>query len=87
MTAREKVADVERQVLSMLQTGPVAFVCPFCGLTTEPGQNVLCCDNAADLIDSILDHLDFKRGCEVTNRILDGFEAHREAARKNPCLN
>jgi hypothetical protein len=67
MTAREKVAEVERQVLG----GCTTFSCPFCGLETTPNEGILCCEPAADVILLTLEYVAFKEQQAVMNKVVD----------------
>lgn len=88
MTSREKILNVEQQVRAMLRTGPAAFECPFCGLTTEPNQDVLCCDAAANVLEAIVEHLEFGKAIRTAEQAMDrlaDIEAQERA--KLICLN
>jgi hypothetical protein len=71
MTAREKVIDVDRQIHAMLAGEQTDFQCPFCNLTTSEGEGILCCDEAAEVINAILDHLEHMERCEIVERAMD----------------
>lgn len=76
MTAREKVLNLEQQVMAIInRAADVAgstqqIICPFCGLATFYGQ-VLCCNEAAEVIDAVLDHIEFKQGIERVERVMN----------------
>ncbi len=76
MTAREKVLNIEQQVVAITTgevgpTGPVKQItCPFCGLVTIYGQ-VLCCYECATVVEAVLDHIDFKDSMERTERVMN----------------
>ena len=87
MTSREKVLDLEKQVRHMISgvRDPIIH-CPFCGLDTNLGdfeQNVLCCNEATGVIDAIVNHLEFLKGQELVDKVMDRFEKIRESAAVN----
>lgn len=69
-TSIEKVEEFERQVLAIRDGQSASIDCPFCGLHTDFGQ-VICCENAADCADLIVNHLEFKQYAEVAERAMD----------------
>jgi len=88
MTSRDKVLDVERQVFAIVQNGPASFECPFCGLTTDPDQSVVCCDAAAYVIGAILDHLEFLKSVDLAEKAMNRLADLEARERANLiCLN
>lgn len=82
MTAREKILNVEQQVRSMIDAGGVItdFHCPFCNLDTRLSQtDVLCCDEAAETIHAILDHVEHLERCEVVEKAMNRLEDMKAA--------
>ena len=73
MTAREKVLHIEQQVRAMLDGERTDFECPFCNQITAQGEGILCCDDAAEVINAILDHIEFLERAEVIDRVMDHF--------------
>jgi hypothetical protein len=73
MTSREKVLAIEAQIRNMLEGEQTDFHCPFCELTTTEGEGLLCCDEAAEVVNAVLDHIDHLERVELVNRVMDRF--------------
>ncbi len=71
MSARERVIDAERQVRAIAAGQLQEIHCPFCGLTTPGGMEMLCCENLADIVNAVLDHLEVKQSFEIIDRVLE----------------
>ena len=71
MNAREKVLDVERQVREIVAGQRTEITCPFCGLTTPGGIDMLCCDELSEVVLAVLNHVEFKQQTEVLERVMD----------------
>lgn len=71
MTAREKVANVETQIRAMLAGEQTDFTCPFCDCDTTEGNGILCCDEAAEVINALLDHIEHLNRCQVVDEAMD----------------
>ena len=65
--------ELERQVLLICEGKASVLVCPFCGDTSHPEQGALCCTEAAEVVDAVLDHVEFKHNMGVADRIMDRF--------------
>lgn len=72
MTGREKVLDAERQVRAMLagEQDPT-FCCPFCSVVTNEFNGMLCCNEAAEVVTAVLDHVEHIERCEVVEKTMD----------------
>lgn len=84
MTARDKVLDIESQVRAIVggrQDG--VLWCPFCGLASTPVNEVLCCNEAAEVVTAVLDHIEFKQTVENVNRIMDRLASQQHGALVN----
>ena len=77
MTAREKVANVEQQVREIASGLRGDISCPFCGLDTPGGVEMLCCDKLADTVLAALNHVEFKRQTEILERTMDRMASAR----------
>ena len=75
MTSREKIMDIERQIRAMEAGELTDFYCPFCKVVTTEGNGILCCNEAAEVINAILDYIEFKQGVELIDQIMDRFSA------------
>jgi hypothetical protein len=75
MNSKEKVLDVERQVRAMIDGQQTDFHCPFCDLITTEGEGILCCDEAADVVTAVLDHIEHLERCEVVEQAMDRFSS------------
>lgn len=73
MTAREKVLNIERQVRAIAAGEAEAFDCPFCGLSSSPKEGALCCFEAAEIVEAVLNHIDFKEAMQMADRVMDRF--------------
>lgn len=69
MTGRQKVAELERQVLN--NTAEEGLDCPFCNVHLAFGSLMICCARAARVIEATLNHAEFKEVEKTVNRILD----------------
>lgn len=83
MTSREKVLEVERQVRMMIEANGVItkFQCPFCGLETEFGNaenNVLCCNEASEVVDATLNHVEHIGRVDTIDEVLDRFSGMQQ---------
>jgi len=72
MTSRQKVLEVERQVRAIISADePLALVCPFCEQITEPGCDMLCCNEAAEVVDAVLNYIETEAQLEVVDRVMN----------------
>lgn len=78
MNSREKVLDVERQLRAMIsgQQEPT-FTCPFCNTISNEFNELLCCQEAADTINAVLDHIDFKQAVERAEVVMEKVDKMR----------
>lgn len=76
MNAREKVIKAEQVIREVLAQVRENIDCPFCGLTTEPGQ-MLCCDSMGEVSEVVLNHIEAQQRHEVVQRALDRFQKAR----------
>lgn len=72
--SRQKVLVLEAQIRAMLEGELTEFHCPFCDLVTGEGQYI-CCGNAAEVINAVLDHVEFKKTVEIVDQVMDHFSA------------
>lgn len=79
MNAREKVIEAERQIRCMISGTSKEIHCPFCGEKTVKGQTLLCCENLADLVNAICDHIEVKQKLEVVDRVMDRLASQTQA--------
>lgn len=70
MTGRQKVLAVEAQIRMMLDGQQTKFHCPFCELVTTEGEGILCCDEAAEVVTAVLDHLDHLERCDIVDQAM-----------------
>ena len=75
MTAREKILEVERQTRAIAAGEASLFRCPFCGQSAIPENGGLCCYEAAEVVEAVLDHVEFKNNMENVARIMDRFSS------------
>lgn len=73
MTAREKVIKVEQQVRSIVAGDTEEFLCPFCGETSKPENNLLCCGEAAEVCLAVLDYIDTAKSLELVDKVMNKF--------------
>lgn len=55
-------------------SGAVAIAgieCPFCGEINVPAQEVLCCENLADIVNAIMDHVEVKAQLRVMENVYE----------------
>ena len=71
MTAREKVVAAELRIRACINGEVEGIACPFCGLTSQPSNEILCCDNLADVVNAVLDHVELKQNLELVERVGD----------------
>ena len=71
MTAREKVLDVERQVREIVAGHVQELHCPFCGEVSKPEMDLLCCENAAELVLAITTRIEVGEKLNVLDRVMD----------------
>ena len=72
MTSREKVVEVERQVRAMVAGDQEAtFSCPYCGLVSDEFNELLCCDEAAAVVNAVLDHIEHLERAETVERAME----------------
>ena len=87
MTAREKVVEAERQVRAVVSGIQAHVDCPFCGLTSTPENEVLCCDSMAEVTDAVLNHVGFKNQMETLERVGERMSAlEANFTRVNPLV-
>lgn len=75
MTSRQKVLAVEAQIRNMMNGEQADFHCPFCELTTSKNEGILCCDEAAEVVNAVLDHVEHMERVEIVAKVMDRFSA------------
>lgn len=85
MTSREKVLEVERQVRSMIEAGTdrLVFRCPFCGCESREENDILCCDEAAEVVNAVLDHIEHLERAEIVEQAMDRLASFQAKALMN----
>jgi hypothetical protein len=72
MNSREKVLEVDAQITAILAGEmPAALTCPFCGVVTEFGVPLLCCEELSDVVLAVVQHLETKKALEVVDRVMN----------------
>ncbi len=80
MTSSEKILDAEDQVREVVAGQREWIDCPFCGLHTARGQNMLCCEKLSTIVAAVLDHIDHLARVEAIERMWDRYEKMRTKA-------
>lgn len=74
LSPKQKVMYVEQQVRTALAGGgiSVALDCPYCGEKSQvPGTGRLCCENMADVVVAILDHIKFRNEIDSIEKVMN----------------
>ena len=79
MNAREKVIEAERQIRCVISGTSKEIQCPFCGETSTSGQELLCCENLCNVVNSVLDYVDTRANLEVVDRVMDRLAGQSQA--------
>lgn len=75
MTSREKVLNLEAQVRAIADGAKDCLECPFCGLGTTPETECLCCEEAAVIVDAVLEYMEHIKRADVIERAMDRLAA------------
>ena len=87
MTAREKVVNVETQIRAMLAGEQTDFTCPYCNADTTEGNGILCCNEAADVINVILDHIEHLEQVALVDQVFNQVQKHFGASESRISMN